>query len=875
MGDGVIELKKITKIYKGKRKVKTVALDDVSFTLPDKGFVFILGKSGCGKSTLLHLLGGLDKPTSGEIIVNGKSTKKFRNKDFDYYRNTYVGFIFQDFNLLEEYSLYDNVSLALRLQRKKVDHEKISQLLEQLELNGLEKRKMNELSGGQKQRVAIARAMIKDPEILLADEPTGSLDETTGKQIFEQLKRISEEKLVVVVTHDREAAMTYADSIIELKDGKVISNNLSNSINSTRTFVAKKSKLPFSFALKMAFRNLGSKKVRLFFTIFLLFCALSFFGIAELFSNCDTSYVYADVMASEKENDFFVYKGEYNEQLGKYILEQTPLLTEQDKKETNDSFEQTLYPVYQINENNMYVSFQFDNEKSNEQTPYYYHHSLYYVNFIPVDKKDFKKELWGRYPEKADEIVVHQYFAEQMIYHGILLYNENTSIDQKPVYYKPNSIEQTLEDGMYLKLGSNKVKIVGIIKDDLKEYELLKETPYKTLNQEMTTSLFGVSEDPYQTKKFSKKIQLPASNVYVSKKFVDEIKWIPNQKVDMNNYQLDAIFSDSRSYLSAEQVGYLDHSVKAYNGQEEVMIDTLNSNEILVPESYLNDITNGTLDQQQEEYINQYQQLLKNNPDTVEYKTNEELKKEFLLKYISDNHIIGSSVKIRFFDHMSVPSRIRNIGNVIIKGVIFDTSGEYYFGNGTLDDLLKDNYMVPSLYGTETNFDRFYQLFDRHTGKDPYIATTIFTDDMNVIQGMVENLGLIFLYASLIFGCFALLLLINFIINSIYYEKKKIGILRALGARSNDVFKIFLYEGFIIAFLSLIFVFITLFLFKDYVNQEVTEYFFFSINILQVYPTIIIRLLLMVFAVVFVASLFTVNTITRMKPVDVILNRKQ
>lgn len=168
MGESVIELKNITKIYKGKRKVKTVALDDVSFTLPDKGFVFILGKSGCGKSTLLHLLGGLDKPTSGEIIVNGKSTKKFRNKDFDYYRNTYVGFIFQDFNLLEEYSLYDNVSLALRLQRKKVDHEKISQLLEQLELNGLEKRKMNELSGGQKQRVAIARAMIKDPEILLA-----------------------------------------------------------------------------------------------------------------------------------------------------------------------------------------------------------------------------------------------------------------------------------------------------------------------------------------------------------------------------------------------------------------------------------------------------------------------------------------------------------------------------------------------------------------------------------------------------------------------------------------------------------------------------------------------------------------------------------
>ena len=214
MGDGVIELKKITKIYKGKKKVKTVALEDVSFTLPDKGFIFILGKSGSGKSTLLNLLGGLDRPTSGEMIVNGKNTKDFRDKDFDYYRNTYVGFIFQEFNLLEEYSVYDNVSLALRLQQKKDDSEKIKTLLEQLELKGLEKRKMNELSGGQKQRVAIARAMIKDPEILLADEPTGSLDEVTGKQIFEQLKKISEDKLVIVVSHDREEASMYAYYIV-------------------------------------------------------------------------------------------------------------------------------------------------------------------------------------------------------------------------------------------------------------------------------------------------------------------------------------------------------------------------------------------------------------------------------------------------------------------------------------------------------------------------------------------------------------------------------------------------------------------------------------------------------------------------------------
>ena len=362
MGESVIELKNITKIYKGKRKVKTVALDDVSFSLPDKGFIFVLGKSGCGKSTLLNLIGGLDKPTSGDIIVNGKSTKKFRNKDFDYYRNTYVGFIFQDFNLLEEYSVYDNISLALRLQRKKEDKEKITKLLEQLELIGLEKRKMNELSGGQKQRVAIGRAMIKNPEILLADEPTGSLDEATGQQIFELLKQISKEKLVVVVTHDREAATNYADYIIELKDGKVISNNTPNNIVNNRNFISKKSKLPFSFALKMAFRNLSIKKIRLFFTVLLLFFSFSFFGISELFSMSDLNYVYANTMVEEKESNFSVAKGTFNQMSGEYYLGENLPLTEKEINDLQSRFSSDLYPGYQFIENNLPVSLQFNQE---------------------------------------------------------------------------------------------------------------------------------------------------------------------------------------------------------------------------------------------------------------------------------------------------------------------------------------------------------------------------------------------------------------------------------------------------------------------------------------------------------------------------------
>lgn len=222
----MLEVKNLSKIYKStvKNGVDTKALDDVSLTFPDKGLVFLLGKSGSGKSTLLNVCGGLDAPTSGEIIVKGKSSKNFSQSDFDSYRNTFVGFIFQEYNILNEFSVEDNIALALELQGKPKDKKVIAELLEEVELSGFAKRKPNTLSGGQKQRIAIARALVKSPEIIMADEPTGALDSATGKQVFDTLKKLSADKLVIVVSHDRDFAELYGDRIIELKDGKILSD---------------------------------------------------------------------------------------------------------------------------------------------------------------------------------------------------------------------------------------------------------------------------------------------------------------------------------------------------------------------------------------------------------------------------------------------------------------------------------------------------------------------------------------------------------------------------------------------------------------------------------------------------------------------------
>ena len=226
----MLSIKNLTRIYKTKGGDDTKALDNVTLDFPETGMIFLLGKSGSGKSTLLNLIGGLDFPTSGEIILKGRSSKDFSQSDFDSYRNTYIGFIFQEYNILNEFNVEQNIALAIELQGKKVTKEAVDALLAQVDLTGYGKRKPNTLSGGQKQRIAIARALIKQPNIIMADEPTGALDSKTGEQVFETLKKLSSDKLVIVVSHDRDFAERFGDRIIELKDGQILSDQTKHSI---------------------------------------------------------------------------------------------------------------------------------------------------------------------------------------------------------------------------------------------------------------------------------------------------------------------------------------------------------------------------------------------------------------------------------------------------------------------------------------------------------------------------------------------------------------------------------------------------------------------------------------------------------------------
>ena len=218
----MLELKNIVKEYPA-GGLPVEALKGVSLQFRESEFVSILGPSGCGKTTLLNIIGGLDQYTSGDLVINGRSTKDYKDRDWDAYRNHSVGFVFQSYNLIPHQTVLQNVELALTLSgvSKAERRRRAKEALERVGLGSQLKKRPSEMSGGQMQRVAIARAIVNDPDIVLADEPTGALDTETSVQVMEILKEISKDRLIVMVTHNPELAQRYSTRIVRMLDGQV------------------------------------------------------------------------------------------------------------------------------------------------------------------------------------------------------------------------------------------------------------------------------------------------------------------------------------------------------------------------------------------------------------------------------------------------------------------------------------------------------------------------------------------------------------------------------------------------------------------------------------------------------------------------------
>ncbi|HKM02971.1 MAG TPA: ATP-binding cassette domain-containing protein [Bacilli bacterium] len=301
----MLQLRNVFKNYYVDNKPLKV-LKDINLTFPKQQFVTIVGPSGCGKTTLLNLIGGLDQYTSGDLIIEGKSTKQFKDKDWDAYRNHRVGFVFQSYNLITHLTVLDNVAMSLTLTGMS-SKERIAKAKEALLSVGLESemyKQTNQLSGGQMQRVAIARALVNDPSIILADEPTGALDSKTSEQVMDIIKEVSKTRLVIMVSHNEVLAKKYSDRIIRMLDG-VIENDTAKEVSisseTTGKEINKYTSMPFSMALKSSFKNIMTKKGRSIITS--VAGSLGIIGVALVASlstgfNSYIAKVESDTMAS-------------------------------------------------------------------------------------------------------------------------------------------------------------------------------------------------------------------------------------------------------------------------------------------------------------------------------------------------------------------------------------------------------------------------------------------------------------------------------------------------------------------------------------------------------------------------------------------------
>lgn len=365
----MLEIKNIKKIYKT-GDFTQVALNNVSVKFRKNEFVTILGQSGSGKTTLLNILGGLDKYDSGDLIINGKSTKKFKDKDWDAYRNKSVGFIFQSYNLINHINVLKNVELALKLNNisGKTRRELAIKSLEKVGLSKHMYKKPNELSGGQMQRVAIARSLVNNPDIILADEPTGALDSKTSIQIMELIKEISKDKLVIMVTHNNELAKRYSTRIIELKDGDIISDNkpLEEDEEVYNNYKLNKTKMSFKEALLLSFNNILTKKGRTLLTAFA--SSIGIIGIALILS----------------------LSNGFNKQIDKYekgILSEMPIVISSDSVKMD---EDTMKKISGKDEEE-YPNYKYVIPKKNKEELMVRKNNIteYYVNYIENIPKNY------------------------------------------------------------------------------------------------------------------------------------------------------------------------------------------------------------------------------------------------------------------------------------------------------------------------------------------------------------------------------------------------------------------------------------------------------------------------------------------------------
>lgn len=410
----MIELKNLSKTYLPNKETEVHALKDINLTLGNKGLVFLLGKSGSGKTTLLNMVGGLDKPTQGQIIVDGKELDLHNEKEINAYRNNKVGFIFQSYGLLEDLTVKSNIKTALDLQNSYVDDEQIEDILQAV---GLPKesinRKVSQLSGGQKQRVSIARALIKNSQIILADEPTGNLDEKNSREIFGLLKRLAKTRLVVVVTHSKKFAEEYAERIITLKDGSIEGDEIKEENDNKKILQDEReiNKFPLLTSFRFAFSSIWHVKLRFILTLIFMIVSLTMFGAGISATRYNKYELYETVIKDNNIHSYTLVNSAFID--GKRSALQPQQLDNIQKEDSLVTYFGIDFSIgytedFGASKGKRYRVVKLNSEK------YFYPDSVAAFDAWKLNAQGVQL-IKGQAPRSQEEIVITRYFAEGLL----------------------------------------------------------------------------------------------------------------------------------------------------------------------------------------------------------------------------------------------------------------------------------------------------------------------------------------------------------------------------------------------------------------------------------------------------------------------------
>ena len=827
----MIELKNVTKIYHSKQSVDTTALEEINLTLGKKGLVFITGKSGCGKSSLLNLLGTLDTPTTGVIEIENENIATWNDQRKSAYRASFVGFVFQEFHLLEEYTVLENITLAAELNDETLKEEKLNEYLKKLELDTLKNHKPTELSGGQKQKVAILRALLKNPKMILADEPTGNLDSKASTEIFEILKEIAKDRLVVVVSHDLESAKRYGSRIIELENDHIIKDNQEEIEETTEPLQLKNIRIPKSLIVDFAKTNMSQKIGKLLLTIIILAFPIILIGFLTNVILFNPKQLVYNTILENNEYTFELQPYEYNvDDDGNYLITSTfhtNPLTEEEAETIKKQFSNTTFhKTYVLYENNSRLTFDYGEEKLIENDISNYETIS---EFIEIENDNILTNLIGRAPNTPYELVITQYLADSILTYGVYD-NENN-------LYTPTTYEELINDYHPIKLGMNTVYIVGITQNE-KYLGAQKAGKYIREQNERKIANYLIS------------------NVYV-KGFTDVVKFDVNQDLFYTQNFLE--LNNSSNYTTI-RLPYqaLSSPTEVFTPTGKETISSLEKEEII--------LSVDILEEADEFFKREYQKC-----------RTEEEQNEFLETYMSE-YTTWQDITFNFyvnnFNTVHDPTKMHIIG--ITKENYSFISMDY------LDEYTPSIVKLATLTAYENDKSKLYDIIQNTTVVNPLKKSSetgiffknIYTNSIDSIIYTYNGIKIITSILAIIFTLFTMILFYSFISTTITYSKKKIGILRSLGATNKDVLKIYRLESLIISLSSYVIGGFSLIGIMNLLNNNIAEKYFYKINAYLMSPFTPIILFIFVILLSVFMTLLSYRKLKKVNPINAILEKE-